>query len=139
MVFETAGSAEAFLLARILFGGVIAFFGLNHFMNAEEMIGYAEFKGVPAASLAVPFTGGMLLFGGVGIAAGVAPAVAAGAVIGFLLVTTPLMHDFWAVDADQQQDEMINFLKNVGLLGAALGFLALAAVQWPYAVGVSLL
>jgi putative oxidoreductase len=48
------------------------------------------------------------------------------------------MHDFWAAAEDDQQDEMINFLKNVGLLGGALVLLALGSVNWPDAVGVSL-
>jgi uncharacterized membrane protein YphA (DoxX/SURF4 family) len=134
-----AGDAGlALLAARLLFGLVVASMGVTHFQNVEQMSGYAEAKGVPVASLAVPFTGGMLLFGGLGIAAGVSPALAAGAVAPFLVVTTPVMHDFWAVPADQQPSEMTAFLKNVTMLGAALGFLALSAVPWPYAVGVGL-
>jgi hypothetical protein len=46
-------SAELFLLFRLLFGGVIAFMGLNHFLNGEDMIAYARMKGLPAPSLAV--------------------------------------------------------------------------------------
>jgi hypothetical protein len=34
--------------------------------------------------------------------------------------------------------EMTQFLKNVVMLGAALGFLALGGVPWPFAVGVGL-
>jgi uncharacterized membrane protein YphA (DoxX/SURF4 family) len=127
-----------FLLARVLFGVVVAFMGVNHFANAEQMSGYAEAKGVPAASLMVPFTGGMLLFGGLGIAAGAFPALAAGAVATFLLVATPTMHDFWAAPEEEQQAEMTNFLKNLTMLGAALGFLAISGSPWAFAVGVGL-
>jgi len=138
LALDSAGADAAFLLARVLFGAILAFNGLNHFLNAESMSGYAEMKGVPAASLAVPFTGGMLLFGGLGIALGAFPLLAAGAIAAFLVVTTPLMHDFWAVPEDQQQDEMTAFLKNVAMLGGALVFLALAGTDWAYAVGVGL-
>jgi len=138
LALESAGADAAFLLARVLFGGILAFMGLNHFMNAESMSGYAEMKGVPAASLAVPFSGGMLLLGGLGIVLGVFPLLAAGAIAAFLVVTTPLMHNFWAVPEDQQQDEMTAFLKNVGMLAGALVFLALAGTDWAYAVGVGL-
>jgi uncharacterized membrane protein YphA (DoxX/SURF4 family) len=86
----------------------------------------------------VLLSGGTLVFGGVGIAAGVFPTVAAGAVALFLAVSTPTMHDFWAVPAERQQSEMTNFLKNVTMLGAALAFLALSGTTWPYAVGVGL-
>ncbi|HMB49545.1 MAG TPA: DoxX family protein [Natronoarchaeum rubrum] len=138
LALGSAGADVAFLLARVSFGAVLAFMGWNHITNAESMSGYAEMKGVPAASLAVPFTGGMLLFGGLGIALGVFPTLAAGALVVFLLVTTPVMHDFWAPPEDQQQDEITAFLKNVAMLGAAFGFLALAGTDWAYAVGVGL-
>lgn len=127
-----------FLLARVLFGVVVAFMGVNHFANAEQMSGYADAKGIPAASLMVPFTGGMLLFGGLGIAAGIFPALAAGAVTVFLLVATPTMHDFWAAPEEEQQAEVTNFLKNATMLGAALGFLAISGTPWPFAVGIGL-
>ena len=138
MVFDTAGAGVAFLLGRVLFGAILAFTGLNHFLNGAEMVPYAEFKGIPLPGLAVPFSGGMLLFGGLAIVLGVYPVLGAGALALFLLVATPTMHDFWAVAEEDQQDEMTSFLKNVGLLGGALVFLALGGVDWPYAVGVGL-
>ena len=127
-------TGELFLIGRLLFGGVFAYNGLNHFLDAESMVGYAGAKGVPAPGLMIPISGGVLLFGGLGIAAGVLPTLAAGALIGFLLVTTPVMHDFWAVPEEQQQGELINFLKNVAMTGAALALLAISTTAWPYAL-----
>jgi uncharacterized membrane protein YphA (DoxX/SURF4 family) len=135
-LFDSPGADVVFLLARVVFGGIFVFFGLNHVMNAETMSGYAGAKGVPMPTLAVPFTGGMLVFGGVGIVFGVVPTLAAGAVAVFLLVTTPTMHDFWAAADEEQMTEMTQFLKNVALLGAAVGFLALSGSPWPLAVGL---
>jgi len=136
--FDGQLAGELFLLARLVFGGVLAFMGLNHFLDIDGMAGYAEAKGIPAPRLAVAVTGGMLVFGGIGVAIGAVPAIAAGALAVFLLVTTPKMHDFWNAPEEQVQDEMTAFLKNVGLFAASVGFLALAAVEWPYAVGVTL-
>jgi len=138
MVFDSAGAGVVFLLARVLFGGVMAFTGLNHFLDAEGMIGYAQAKGIPAASLGVPFSGGMLIFGGLGLILGVYPTIAAGAIAVFLVGATPTMHDFWNAPEDQRQGEFNNFLKNVALLGGALVFLALASSTWPLAANVGL-
>ena len=132
--FDGALAGELFLLGRLLFGGVLAFNGLNHFLDAESMAGYAGAKGVPAPGLAVPVTGGILLFGGLGVAAGVLPTLAAGALVVFLVATTPVMHNFWAVPEEQKQGEMINFLKNVAMTGAALTLLAISTTAWPYAL-----
>jgi uncharacterized membrane protein YphA (DoxX/SURF4 family) len=133
MALETV-SPVAFLLARILFGGVLAFMGLNHFMQTDEMAGYAEAKGAPVPRLSVLGSGLLLVLGGLGIVVGAFPVVTAGVLAAFLLVITPIMHDFWAVDEEQQQQEMTNFLKNVALAGAALAFLAVGGAEWPLAV-----
>ncbi len=136
--FDGALAGLVLLLGRVLFGGVLAFTGINHFTDTGSMVGYAEAKGVPAAGLMVPFTGGMLLVGGLTIVLGVYPLVGAGALALFLLVSTPMMHDFWNAPEDQQQDETTQFLKNVSLLGGSLVFLALAGVEWPYSLGIGL-
>lgn len=138
MVVDAGLSGAVFLVARVLFGGLLAFQGLNHFTNVDAMAAYSESKGVPVPRLNVFLSGGMLVFGGLGVALGAFPVVAAGAVALFLVGATPLMHDFWAVPEDQQQSEMTNFIKNVELFAASLVFLVLGGESWAYAVGIGL-
>jgi len=138
MVVESAAGEVIFLLARVLFGGLLAFMGFNHFMDTEAMAGYAEMKGLPAPTFSVVASGVVLVFGGLGVVLGIAPVLAAGALAAFLLVTAVTMHDFWAVPEDQAQDEMTQFLKTVSLAGGALSLLAVGGQAWPYAVGVGL-
>ncbi|WP_350355878.1 DoxX family protein [Natronomonas marina] len=137
-MFETAGADVAFLLARVVFGGVLAFMGLNHFQNGDEMAEYAAFKGIPAPTASVLFSGGLLVFGGLSILAGVLPTVGAGALAVFLLVSAVTMHDFWNAEGEDAQTEMTQFLKNVSLSAGALVFLALAGASWPLAANVGL-
>lgn len=74
------GVDAVLLVARVLFGGVLAFVGLNHFLQTEAMAGYAGAKGLPAPRLATLASGGLLVAGGLGIVLGVLPAVSALAV-----------------------------------------------------------
>jgi len=138
MVFEATGAAELFLLARILFGGVLAFTGLNHFLDTDAMAGYAEYKGLPAPRASVLASGGLLIAGGLSLIAGVFPAIGAGGLAVFLVVSALAMHDFWAAEGDDAQTELTQFLKNVYGAGGALVFLVLAAVPWPYALNIGL-
>lgn len=138
MAIDAGLGAIVFLIARILFGGLFIYQGLNHFLNTDAMAEYAEFKNVTAARFGVLASGGLLVLGGLGILLGVYPAIAAGLLVVFLLVVTPQMHDFWAVSEDQQQDEMTSFIKNVELLAASLVFLALSSETWAYALGIGL-
>lgn len=138
MVFEAAWAAELFLLARLLFGGVLAFTGLNHFLDTDSMAGYAEYKGMPAPRASVLASGGLLIFGGLGVAVGAFPAVAAGGLAVFLVVSAVAMHDFWAVDGEDTQTEMTQFLKNIYGAGGAVAFLVLTTVPWPYALNIGI-
>ncbi len=139
MVVDTLTGGLGFAIGRVLFGAVLAFMGLNHFLNLEEMSGYAEFKGIPAPTVSVVASGLVLVGGGLSIAAGVFPAVGAAGIFLFFLVATPTMHDFWAQeDPEDQQNEMTHFLKNVVMAGAALVVLDAAAATWPYALNVGL-
>lgn len=133
-VFDAPLAAELFLIGRLYFGGVLAFNGLNHFLDVEGMTEYAESKGVPKPRGAVVGTGGMLVVGGLGTALGLFPTFSVGAVVTFLLVVTPIMHDFWAVPGARRDQELIHFTKNATMFGAALVLLALSATVWPYAL-----
>ncbi|HEX5432959.1 MAG TPA: DoxX family protein [Candidatus Angelobacter sp.] len=126
-----------FLLGRIVFGGFFVFNGIHHFMERKTMAEYAKAKNVPASGVAVPATGAALLIGGTSILLGVKPKLGALAIIGFLAGVSPMMHNFWSVeDPNQRMNEMINFSKNVALLGAALALLAVEE-PWPASVPVA--
>lgn len=126
------------LIARVLFGGVIAFTGLNHFQEAEQMTGYAQHKGLPAPKLSVLGSGAVLVLGGIAIVIGVLPVVGALAVAVFLVTAALTMHDFWAVPEDQRQTEMTHFLKNIALAGGALAIAVLGLSTWTFSLGIRL-
>lgn len=107
----------------MLFGGVLGFMGLNGLTSNAEQVAYAQSNDVSNAEFLVPFSHGMLAFGGTAIALWRWPVVGAGAVAAFFVSVTPQMHDFWNMEDEQQQEGMIDFLKNTALLGAAIAFL----------------
>jgi uncharacterized membrane protein YphA (DoxX/SURF4 family) len=95
---------------------------------------YAEAKGVPAADAAIPATGAMLLAGGASVMLGLNPRQGLAAIIGFLVPVTLQMHRFWdEQDPQKRQAEMINFGKNLALVGAAM---MLLQVEHPWPVSV---
>ena len=123
-----------FFLGRAMFGGYFAWNGLNHFLNQQTMSQYAAAKGVAAPETAVPASGAMILAGGVSVLAGIKPRQGLALIVGFLVPVSLQMHRFWEVeDPSQRMSEMINFTKNMALVGAALMF---AAVPRPWAYSV---
>jgi uncharacterized membrane protein YphA (DoxX/SURF4 family) len=120
-----------FVLGRAIFGGYFAYSGLHHFVEQRQMSGYAASKGVPAAELAVPASGALILAGGLSVVAGVKPRDGLAAIVAFLIPVTLEMHRFWEVDdPGQRMSEMINFSKNMALVGAALMMMQLEE-PWP--------
>jgi uncharacterized membrane protein YphA (DoxX/SURF4 family) len=120
------------LIGRIILGGFFAYSGFNHFVGLSGSSQYARSKGVPAPKLAVLGTGLMLILGGASVILGLWPNIGLWMIIAFLVPTSFIMHDFWAVPEDQKQMQMINFTKNMALAGAALMMLVTAPEAWPY-------
>ncbi|MBI2650858.1 DoxX family protein [Candidatus Woesearchaeota archaeon] len=120
-----------FLAGRIIVGIYYIMSGINHFTKKDMMAGYAKSKNVPMPALAVLLTGIMLLLGGLSLLLGVYPYYGIGLIAVFLLFTTFIMHNFWAVPQEQKMMDMINFMKNMALLGYTLMLLAFP-VPWPF-------
>jgi len=108
-------------LGRLVVGGFFLYNGLNHLTHVDAMEGYAASKNTPSPRFDVEATGTLLVASGASMALGIKPALGALGAIAFLVAVTPMMHDFWAqTDPQQKQNEMVNFSKNVALLGATV-------------------
>jgi putative oxidoreductase len=126
-----------FLVGRIIFGGFFVYAGINHLRKAKSMAPYAESKGVPAPELAVKLAGLPLIIGGASLLLGVKPKIGALAVLGFLAGVSPVMHNFWSTeDQNERTNEMVNFMKNLALAGGAL---ALMGVEEPWDASVPIM
>jgi uncharacterized membrane protein YphA (DoxX/SURF4 family) len=115
-----------FLIGRLLFAGFFINSGISHLQKRKEMAEYARAKGVPAPELAVTLAAVPLIAGGASLLLGVKPM----AILGFLAGVSPVMHDFWRdQDPETRNTNMIMFMKNMALAGAAL---ALLGVEEPW-------
>ena len=125
----------AFLIGRILFGGYFLWSGLQHFLRYAMVTEYAAAKHIPAPGMAVALGGTILVLGGLSILLGAWPRLGGALIILFLLIVTPVMHNFWAAnDPNTARTDMINFTKNMALVGAALMFYGIPK-PWPKSLG----
>lgn len=123
-----------FLIGRILYSLIFLMSGFGHFAQLEQMAQYVQSKGVPAPKPATAGSGVLLLLGGLSVLLGFYPTIGLILLIVFLVPTTLIMHNFWVVeDPMQRQMEMVNFLKNLALLGTALALLTVR--EWPLGLG----
>ena len=126
--------AQAFLLGRILVGCYYLQAAYHHFTAVGHLSRAAAAHGVPAPEVAIIGGGVLLLVAGLSFLLGVFPRLGVGAIVLFLVPVTLIMHPFWADrNVAQRQADLINFTKNIGLLGSSLMFLAVPR-PWPYSL-----
>ena len=77
-------------------------------------------KGIPLASLATALAILLELGGGLLLLAGYRTRLVALLLAVFLVPVTLLFHNFWAYQGANQQMQMVNFLKNLAILGGLL-------------------
>jgi putative oxidoreductase len=120
----------AFLIGRVMLGGVYLYSGITNMIELGGRAGYAASKGLPAPAVLVALASLLLLMGGISIVAGLRPRLGVAAIVLFLIPVTLVIHNFWAAEGIQRISELHAFLGNLGLLGAALIFLAIPR-PWP--------
>jgi putative oxidoreductase len=105
------------LLGRILIGGIFVQSGLAKLMDLNGFAAMLAGGGVPMASVLAPIGAAAEFGGGLAIVLGLATRYAALLMIGFVIVATLISHRFWASPPQEQQMQMIQFAKNVAIIG----------------------
>lgn len=119
------------LIGRIVFAALFLASGLGHLSQTDAMAGYAESMGVKPGKLLVILSGVLIIVGGVMVAAGIWGDLGSLLLVAFLVPTALLMHAFWKYEGEQQQMEMVSFMKDLSLAGAALALFGFFSVVGP--------
>jgi putative oxidoreductase len=107
------------LIGRIFYSLIFLMTVVSHFSAGAA--GYAQSKGVPAASFLVPLSGVIAFAGALSIILGYKAKLGGWLIVLFLVPVTITMHAFWMeADPMQAQMQMAMFMKNISMLGAAL-------------------
>jgi uncharacterized membrane protein YphA (DoxX/SURF4 family) len=117
-----------FLIGRILFVTLFLVSAFGHITKSEFMVGYARSKKMPLPMVGGWPAGVYQLIAAALIAVGIWPDIGAIMLGIYVTIAAFYFHDYWKVeDAMMRQTEMLNFFRNVTLLGAAVMLFALAA------------
>lgn len=110
----------AALLGRIVLAFMFVYSGYGKLTGFDGTVGYIASKGLPMPQVLAGIAILIELGGGLLIVFGLKTRWAAVAFIAFLLVITPIFHNFWAAPTEQMMGQQINFMKNVSILGGML-------------------
>jgi len=108
------------LVGRILLAVMFVVAGYGKLTGFDGTVGYIASKGLPMPQVLAAVAVLIELGGGLAIIIGWKTRWAALLFILFLIVITPIFHNYWAASAQQMQGQQINFMKNLTILGGML-------------------
>jgi putative oxidoreductase len=112
-----SSSSFAPLAGRILLSVLFLVSGVFKIGAYSQTVGYSASKGLPMAGVAIACAAVLEIAGGLAIIAGFQTKIAAWLLFLYLIPVTFFFHNFWAMQGVEQQQNMINFLKNVAIMG----------------------
>ncbi len=108
-------------LGHLLLSSIFISGGAQAFMEPGGRVNKVAEAGFPEPKQAVEFNGAIMVIGGILLASGIAPKLAATILIGSLVPTTIVGHPFWKEENTAgRKTHHTQFFKKLGLLGGLL-------------------
>ena len=109
---------------RLLIGGAFVFAGLRNIQNRALLTGLMTVRGVPQAGGALWLGIVLQVAAGALVATGFWTVYAVLGLIAFLIVATPMFHNFWDYQGAERAARINGVVGNIALLGGLLVLLA---------------
>jgi putative oxidoreductase len=121
---SNSSSSVVPLFGRILLSAVFILGGIGKISGFSMEEGFVAAKHLPLPAIALGIALVIELVGGLAILAGLYTKLTSWIVFLYLIPTTFMFHNFWAMQGADRLDNMIHFQKNLAIMG---GLLLLAA------------
>ncbi|MBL8856156.1 MAG: DoxX family protein [Planctomycetaceae bacterium] len=119
------------LVGRLFIGTIFLMSAIgNKIPQFSEVVGAMESKGVPLPSLMLVGAIVFLVAGSLSVISGYKTRIGGTLLLVFLVLATYYFHNFWAFEGADQQREMIQFMKNLSLVGTMLFLIANGGGRW---------
>ena len=92
----------------------------NKIPNFSQVAGFMGTEGVPMPQFLLAGAIVFLIAGSVSVIVGYKARWGAAMLFVFLALATYFFHDFWTMEGAKQQEEMVQFMKNLALMGTML-------------------
>jgi putative oxidoreductase len=96
----------------------------NKIPHFSDVAKFMESAGVPAPQLLLVGAIAFLLVGSVSVIVGYKARLGAALLLTFLVLASYYFHAFWKLEGPAQQEQMIQFMKNLSMMGAMLFLIA---------------
>lgn len=117
---HTALQSTALPVGRLLISAIFIMSGVHKITAWSQTADVMTREGMVAVPLFLLGAIVLEVTGGLSVLLGCWTRLGALLLIVFLIPTTLIFHDFWAFEGAEQQMQMINFMKNLAVLGGLL-------------------
>ncbi|WP_437227939.1 DoxX family protein [Planctomicrobium sp. SH661] len=114
------------MLATIFFLSAVG----NKIPNFKNIAAYMTSEGVPAAQVMLAGAIVFLLVGSLSLVFGFRARIGASLLLIFLVLATYYFHDFWTMTGQAREEQMIQFMKNLSMMGGMLFVIANGSGKW---------
>ena len=117
--------AVASLFGRLMIATIFLMSAIgNKIPNFKSVATYMASEGVPFPELMLAGAIVFLIAGSLSVIAGFKIHMGAALLLIFLVLATYFFHDFWTFEGQEQQMQMIQFMKNLSLMGTMVFLMA---------------
>ncbi|MFZ3200635.1 MAG: DoxX family protein [Candidatus Acidiferrales bacterium] len=108
------------LIGRILISQVFILAGINKFAHFSMMTGFLAAKSLPAPAFCLACAAVLEMLAGIAVLIGFQTKIAAWLLFLYVIPTTLLLHNFWAMQGTERMDSQVHFMKNLAIMGGLL-------------------
>lgn len=108
------------LAARALIAAIFLTSGLSKLASWSAVAGYMASKGMPAVPVLLAAAAAVEIIGGLSVLLGFRARMGAALLFLFLIPTTLIFHNFWALGGMERQMQLVSFFKNLAVMGGLL-------------------
>jgi putative oxidoreductase len=112
--------ATTVMIARVLISAIFLIGGINKLTHVADTAGYMASAGLPSTHALAVIAGLAEVLGGIAILTGFLARLGALGLFVFLIPTTLVFHNFWDLQGMERQMQMVNFMKNLAVMGGLL-------------------
>jgi putative oxidoreductase len=127
IVFSDVNAQTLVLVGRILLALIFIVSGLSKIPGWETTLQYMTQKGIPLAPFFLFSAVFIEVAAGFSLLLGFKARVAAVVLSFYMIVVTLTMHNFWVYQGMERQSQLINFMKNLAILGGLFQVVSVGA------------
>jgi putative oxidoreductase len=120
------------LIGRFLIASIFLVSGIAKLTDTPGTVAHMAAAGIPYPDTLAIVAGSAEVLGAIAIATGFLTRVASAGLILFMIPTTLIFHAFWNHTGEERMPQMVNFMKNLAILGGLAVLMAQGAGRFSF-------